>query len=87
MPKPSVAAEVHEPLDVHLNLAPQIAFHLVVAVEKVADFLDVGLGQLFRRLRRRDASALSDPASRGFADAEEVRQRVNDLLVTREVDS
>jgi len=39
MSKAPVATEVHEPLDVHLHFAPQVALDLVVGVEKMGIFL------------------------------------------------
>jgi hypothetical protein len=50
MPQPAVAAEIHQPLDVHLNFAPEITLDLVVRLEEVTDLLDLRLGQLFRHL-------------------------------------
>src|ERR1019366_3633332 len=87
VPEASVAAEVHEPLDVHLDLAPEIALDLEVGVEHVADLLDLALGELFGLLGRCDAGLRADPSGRGRADAEEVRQRANDVLVAGEVDA
>src|SRR6266508_6166051 len=37
MPQPSVAAEIHQPLDVHGDLTPQIAFHHVVTIDDFAN--------------------------------------------------
>src|SRR6185295_2232962 len=42
----AVAAEVHQPLDVHRHLAAQIALDLVVAVDHLADADDLVIGQL-----------------------------------------
>ena len=46
MAQPSVAAEVHQPLDVHGDLAPQIAFDDVVAVDHFANLQHLLVGQL-----------------------------------------
>src|SRR3546814_8741618 len=40
VPEPAVAAEIHEPLDVHRNLASEISFNDVVAVDRLADAHD-----------------------------------------------
>jgi hypothetical protein len=87
MPKPSVAPEIHQPLDVHLDLAPQIAFDLELGFEKIADPLDFTFRQFLGHLVRCDARLLADAASRGATHAVEVREREYDVLVTRKVDA
>ena len=37
----TITPDVHQPFDVHLDFATQIALHLVVRVDDVADGLDV----------------------------------------------
>src|SRR5262245_26166180 len=44
--QPAIAADVHQHLDVLLDLAPQIAFHLVAALDDVAQSHDLGLVQV-----------------------------------------
>ncbi len=46
MTKAAVAAKVHQALDVHRNFAAQIAFHEVVAVNRLADLEHFGVGEL-----------------------------------------
>ena len=46
MTQPAVAAEVHQPLDVHGRLAPEIALDHVVAVDHLADLQHLLVGQL-----------------------------------------
>jgi hypothetical protein len=43
MTEPAVATEVHQPLDVHVDLTTKVAFDLEVLVDALADLLDVGL--------------------------------------------
>ena len=83
----AVATEVHEPLDVHLDLAPEVALDLPVGVEHVADLLDLVVRELLGLLGRRDAGRRADLASRRRPDTEEVGQRTNDVLVTGKVDA
>ena len=42
----AIAAEIHQPLDVHRHFAAQIAFDEIVAVDRFADLDDFGLGQV-----------------------------------------
>src|SRR5215212_9681759 len=46
VPDPTVAADLHQPLDVEVDLAPQIAFHRVLTVDDLADPVDLFLGQV-----------------------------------------
>src|SRR6185503_1444448 len=46
MAQPAIAAEIHQPLDVHGDLAPQIALDHVVAVDHLADLQHLLIGQL-----------------------------------------
>src|SRR5271157_870947 len=43
-----VAADVHQQLDVLSDLAAQVALHLVVALDRLAQSNDVALGKLVR---------------------------------------
>jgi hypothetical protein len=85
MTKPTVATEVHQALDVRLNLAPEIAFDFVDRLEELADLLDVALGQLLGLLVRGDACLFANLERRLLADAIEVRERVRDVLVVGKV--
>jgi len=44
--EPAIASEIHQTLDVLLNLSTQIAFHLVAGFDDVADRLDVRFREL-----------------------------------------
>jgi hypothetical protein len=43
--KPSIATQIHKPLDVHGDLSPQITFHLVITVNDLADGVDLLFGK------------------------------------------
>src|SRR4029079_10981475 len=43
---PAVRADLDQPLDVERDLAPQIAFHLVAAVDQLAEPVDLLLGEV-----------------------------------------
>src|SRR5437016_9185997 len=46
MPQPPVAAEIHQPFDIHGNVAPQIAFHHIVTIDHFANLQDFLIRQL-----------------------------------------
>src|SRR5690606_38201463 len=46
VPEAAVAAEIHQPLDVDRDLAAQVAFHEIVAVDLLADLQNFGVGEL-----------------------------------------
>src|ERR1041384_1570197 len=46
MPQAAIAAQVHQPLDVHRHFAPQVAFDHVVAVDHFANLQHLGVGEL-----------------------------------------
>ena len=50
VPQPAVATEIHHPLDVHLDFAPQIAFHDVVAVDLISQREKFGVGKILHAL-------------------------------------
>ena len=49
----TVAADVHETLDVHRNFAAQVAFHFIVLFEFLTDFVQFFSGEIV------DANAMS----------------------------
>jgi hypothetical protein len=44
--QPSVTSKVHESLDVHGDIAPQVAFHHIVTIDDFANLQDLLIGQL-----------------------------------------
>jgi hypothetical protein len=83
----AVAAEVHQPLDVHRDFAAQVAFDLVVAVDRLADLQHFRVGQLVDAAVRRDADLVDDLLGKLLADAVNVLKRNDDALVGRNVDA
>src|SRR5687768_16708179 len=87
MPEPAVTTEIHEPFDVHRNVAAKIAFDLVFGFEDLADFGDV----LFRRFVGvqvvRKARSIQNPAGDERADAVDISQRDPHLFVSRKVNT
>ena len=56
----AVAAEVHQPLDVHRDLAAQVALDDVVAIDRLADLQHLGVGELADATFGRDANPVAD---------------------------
>src|SRR6476659_5225088 len=75
-----IAAEIHQPLDVHGNLAPQIAFDHVVAVDHLADLQHLLVGQLRYPTLHRDVDLRHDVLGILLADAMDVLERNDDAL-------
>ena len=54
VPQPPIAPDVHQALDVHRDLAPERALHLVVVLDLGTDLDGVALGQILGLERRLD---------------------------------
>jgi hypothetical protein len=67
MTQPAVATEVHEPLDVHVDLTTKVTFDLEVLVDAFADPLDVGLVEIVSTLALRDTRSDADRSRRCIA--------------------
>src|SRR5262245_25981113 len=87
VPQPAVAAEVHQPLDVELHLAPEVALHQVIAVDHLADVQHFLVGELRDPALARDPDLLHDFPGFGRADSMDVLQRDNNALVGGNVDA
>src|SRR5580692_11066445 len=83
----AVAGQVHQPLDVDGGLAAQVAFDLVVAVDRLADLQHLGVGELVDAPGVLDADLVHDLLGLGLANAMAVLQRNDDALVGRYVDA
>src|SRR5438552_18075755 len=87
MTQAAVAAEVHQPLDVERDLAAQVAFDLVALLERLADAVDLVVGQVLGPARRIDLGRGADLPRARVADAVEVGERDLDLLLAGKIDS
>src|SRR5690606_30493896 len=72
MAQAAVAAEVHQALDVHRDLAAQIALDLIVAVDGLADLQHFGVGELVDAALQRNADLLDDLGRELRADAVDI---------------
>src|ERR1044071_6570533 len=81
----AIAAEIHQALDVDGNLAPQIAFDHVIAVDHFTDLQDFLVGQLRHPTLHRDVDLRHDVLGVLLADAMDVLERDDDALVGRNI--
>src|ERR1043165_211076 len=81
----AVAGEVHQPLDVHRGFAAEVAFYLMVLVDRLADVQHLLVGEVLDALVRRNAELADDVLGRGPADSVDVGQRDFDALVGGDV--
>src|ERR671918_3018551 len=87
MPQPAVAAEIHQPLDIHGDFAPQVAFDHVIAVDDLTDLQHFLIGQLRHPAGLRDSDFLHDFIGLSWPDPMDILQCNNDALVGRYVDA
>ena len=87
MPQPTVAAEIHQPLDVHGHLAPKVALDDVVAVDDLADLQHFLVGQLRHPAGIRDSDFRHDFIGLFRPDPVDILQCNNDAFVGRYVDA
>src|SRR3990172_9096253 len=82
-----VAAEVHEPLDVHRHLAAQVAFDPVVAVDHLADAHDLVFGELIDPPRFRDTDLFADLPGFRPADPMDIAEADQRPLLRGDIDA
>src|SRR6266581_3145432 len=87
MSQPTVAAEIHQPLDVHGHLAPKVAFDDVVAVDDLADLEHLLVSELRHPPGIRDSDFRHDFIGLFRPDPVDILQCNNDAFVGRYVDA
>src|SRR5262245_37825460 len=85
MAQAPVAAEVHQPLDVHGHFAPKIALDHIVAVDHLANLTDLRFGELAHPPLRRNRDLCQNLLGKGVANAMDISQRYLDPFVGRDV--
>jgi hypothetical protein len=85
MPQAPVAAEIHQPLDIHGNLAPKVAFNHMIPVNDFADLADLRFRQLAHPPLPRDVDLLANLPGEGVANAMDIRERHLDPLIGRDI--
>src|SRR5690606_34856152 len=83
----AVAADVHQPLDVWLDLATEVPVDFELAVDDLAQAADLGLGEVLDPGVGRDLGLAEDDAGARSADAVDVWECRLYALVAREVDA
>ena len=86
MTEATVAADVHQALDVHRGLAAQVTFDGELS-DLIADLLEVRVGQVLHLLGIGDPRRFADLASARAADAEDRGQADFRMLVRGDVDA
>src|SRR5579871_1153135 len=86
MTQPAIAAEIHQPLDVHRYLAAQIAFHDVVVVDGLANLDDFVFRQIADPAIGGDAYFRADVLGVRRTDAVNVTKRDFHAFIGRNVD-
>jgi hypothetical protein len=87
MPETAVTTEIHESLDVHVDLATKVTLDLEVLVDALADLLDVGVIEILGAFALGDTGDLADLLRMMRADPVDVLQRNHRMFATREVDT
>jgi hypothetical protein len=83
----AVAAQVHEALDVHGGLSPQVAFDLGDGLDGLANVADLIVVQILGPRDRVDPRLGEDLLGGGLPDPENVLERDLDALLCGEVDA
>lgn len=87
MTQTTVAAQVHQPLDIHSNFASEITLDRVVGVDHLADPNDLGVGEFIHATIVRNPDLGTDLARLRTPNPMNVGERDLDALVGRNVDT
>src|SRR5690606_15918459 len=87
MTQAAIAAEIHQPLDVHRHLAPQIALDHVVAVDRLADLQHLSVGELVHPPLWRNTDLLADLLRELGSDTVNILESDDDALLRRNVNA
>jgi hypothetical protein len=85
--EPTVATEVHEPLDVHVDLATKVTLDLEVLVDALTDLFDVCVVEILGAFALGDTGELADLLRMMRADPVDVLQRNHCMFATWKVDA
>src|SRR5215470_2451542 len=85
MAQPAVAADVHQPLDVELNLTTQIALNTIFTINDLTNPADLLLSQVAHPRIGVDVRLLEDLRAVRAANAVDIANRNGDLLVSRDI--
>ena len=82
MTESAVATEIHEPLDVHVDLTTKVTFDLEVLINALADSLDVSLVEIVSALALRDTRTFANVLRVMRTDPVDVLQRNHRMFAT-----
>ena len=85
--EPTVATEIHQSLDVHVDLTTKVTFDLEVLVDAFADPLHIGFVELVSSLALWDTRSLANVLRVMRTDPVDVLQRNHRVFPTWEVDA
>src|SRR5690606_7372488 len=83
--KAAVAGEVHQPLDVHRGVAPQVALDLVVGIDGLADLQHLGVAKVLHAAALVDSELGGNRPGSRRPNSMAIGQRDDNALVSREV--
>ena len=87
MAQATIAADLHQALDVHGNLTAKVTFNLEMMVDVVAQLTDVFLGQILDAHIGVDAGGGDDLVCGSTADAVDIRQGDFNAFLPGKVDT
>ena len=87
MAQTTVAANLDQPLNIHLHLAAQVAFHFIVLRNVIPQQAQVGLGQILHPDIGIHLGRRQDLVGPAWADSEQIVQRYFDPLIARKINT
>jgi hypothetical protein len=87
MPEPSIAADVHEPLDIHGDLLAEIPLDSTLLVDHLTDPADLLLVQILHPNFGPDTGFFQDELGARMTDPIDMGESDVDALATRQIDT
>lgn len=87
MSQPAVAADIHQPLDVHRDLTPKVTLDAHFLVDDLADSINFIVSQVAHARIRIDTSAVEKPLAGVQPNSIDIGKRRFNPLIARKIDS
>src|SRR5690554_6127406 len=87
MTQATIVAQVHQPLDVHRDVAAKITLDDVIPVDGLTDLDDFRVGELVDTTLRGNANLGADILGELVADPVDILQRDDNALICRDIDA
>jgi len=87
MPQPAIAPKIHQPLYIHCDLAPEITFNRVVAVDQLADPQHLLVGHFMNPPLWRYPNPIANLKRLGSPDTMDVSEPDRDELLIWDIDA